>query len=398
VLIRLNTRDELELRTGFPQTAAELYSYDAVIIDDLEAAFFTPDQAMLLQKFVSERGGGFAMLGGAECFQNGGYQRTPVGEMLPVYLDPVEGQRPAESLRLELTREGLFQSWARLRETESQERTRLADMAPFSVLNQVRGVKPGATTVATAAAATGESPAYPAIIVQKFGRGRVAAITIGDLWRWGLHDAEGRKDMDKGWRQFARWLVSEVPAKIELTARPTATHGSSSVELQAQVRDEQFQPLDNASVRLEVERMVPAEQTKHESLHLTAEESTRESGVYLASYVPQTPGGFRARAYVTNSAGVEIGRAAVGWATDPAADEFRSLTPNLPLLEAIAKKTGGQIVRADSLEEFARKLPNRRAPLMEPWTAPAWHTPVLFLFALFCFIAEWGLRRWKGLA
>ena len=94
VLVRLNTRDSSELRGGFPKTAEELYVYQAVILDDVEAEFFTPDQAVLLQKFVSERGGGFLMLGGTESFQEGKYQRTPIGDMLPVYLDHPEQTRP----------------------------------------------------------------------------------------------------------------------------------------------------------------------------------------------------------------------------------------------------------------------------------------------------------------
>ena len=53
VLVRLGTLDEVELRDGFPKTAEELYRYHAIIIDDLEAAFFTPDQLGLLRNFVS---------------------------------------------------------------------------------------------------------------------------------------------------------------------------------------------------------------------------------------------------------------------------------------------------------------------------------------------------------
>jgi hypothetical protein len=33
----------------------------------------------------------------------------------------------------------------------------------------------------------------------------------------------------------------------------------------------------------------------------------------------------------------------------------------------------------------------------ETWTSPLWHQPWMFLFALACFLAEWGLRRVKGL-
>ena len=90
----------------------------------MKPKFFTPDQAALLQRFVSERGGGFIMLGGMESFQQGKYQRTPIGDMLPVYLDLVEQSQAPASLRLDLTREGLLQTWARLRDTESAEKTR----------------------------------------------------------------------------------------------------------------------------------------------------------------------------------------------------------------------------------------------------------------------------------
>ena len=34
---------------------------------------------------------------------------------------------------------------------------------------------------------------------------------------------------------------------------------------------------------------------------------------------------------------------------------------------------------------------------MEAWTYPFWHTPGMFALALACFLAEWGLRRWKGM-
>src|SRR5207245_1671117 len=186
--VRLNAKDEVELRSGFPRTPEDLYGYYAVIVDDLEAEFFAPDQAALLQRFVSERGGGFIMLGGMETFQQGKYQRTPIGDMLPVYLDPVDDTNGPGPLHLELTREGLLQTWARLRDNEAAEKSRLQSMAPFQVLNRVRQVKPGASVIATVSEPDGKP--YPALVVQRFGRGRTAALTVGDIWHWGLHDAD----------------------------------------------------------------------------------------------------------------------------------------------------------------------------------------------------------------
>ena len=85
VFIRLGVEDELELADGFPKDADTLFSYHAVIVDDLEAKFFTAEQMLLLRRFVNQRGGGFMMLGGQESLARGGYDKTPLGEVLPVY-------------------------------------------------------------------------------------------------------------------------------------------------------------------------------------------------------------------------------------------------------------------------------------------------------------------------
>ncbi len=400
VMRPLNTRDKFELQGGFPKTAEELYSYQAVVLDDLEAEFFTADQMALLQKFVSDRGGGLLMLGGAESFQQGKYARTPVGDMLPVYLDQVAESGPPADLHLSLTAEGWVQPWARLRDNESDEKSRLSAMPPFQILNRVRNIKPGASVIATVADARANS--YPALVVQRFGRGRTGALVIGDLWRWGLHDEQSHADMDKAWRQMMRWLVSDVPPWIDFQTEQKAGDPNQALLLQVRARDKKFQPLDNASVAVTVtfvgQTSDSGSTSAPPSIRLNTEPALSEAGLYQTTYVPREAGGYRAEAVLTDAAGVEAGRAEVGWTADPAADEFRSLTPNRALLETIAKKTGGEMIPAGKLDDFAKSLPHRQAPITETWTSPFWHQPAVFLFALACFVAEWGLRRWKGLA
>jgi uncharacterized membrane protein len=401
VLTRLNTRDEFELRNGFPRKPEDLFGYSAVVLDDVEAGFFAPDQAALLQKFVSERGGGLLMLGGMESFREGQYQRTPIGDMLPVYLDRLEEGKPPENLKLDLTREGWLQPWARLRDNESDEHTRLQRMPAFQVFNRTREVKPGASIIATAADQAGNQ--YPALVTQRFGRGRSAALMLGDVWRWGMQSPEARKDMEKSWRQLLRWLVSDVPKRVELTVEPLTEPAPEAVNLQVRVRDEKYLPLDDATVSLQIEPVLPdiakgANSTNLQgSLQLRAEASATEAGLYGATYVPRNNAGYRVTTRVLNMIGAEIGQAEAGWSTDLLGEEFRSLQPNTALLEAIAQRTGGEVIASGSLEAFARGLPNRHAPVMEAWTTPAWHTPALFGFALACLVAEWGLRRWKGM-
>ena len=396
VLVRLNTRDEQELRGGFPHTAEDLYGYRAVILDDVEAAFFTADQASLLQKFVSERGGGLLMLGGAESFRQGQYQHTPIGDLLPVYLDRADLVPAPGNFKLDLAREGWLQAWARLRDNEGDEHARLAGTPPFQVLNPVREVKPGASIVATVTDEHGRT--LPALVTQRFGRGRTAAFTVGDLWRWGMRDPEARHDLEKTWRQLTRWLVADAPDRVDLAVEPQPDQSSGAVQFRVHARAANFEPLDDAAVTVEVQPALDeAAGGVTNVVRLRAEPSLTEPGVYQATYVPRATGGYRATACVTNNAGAEVGRAEAGWSVDLAAGEFRSLQPNTALLEAIARRTGGEVLSPADLPAFVRALPERHAPVMEAWTRPAWHTPLLFAFALACLVAEWGLRRSKGL-
>jgi uncharacterized membrane protein len=396
VLVRLNTKDELELRAGFPRTPEELYGYHAVILDDLEAEFFTRDQAVLLQKFVSERGGGLLMLGGMECFHEGRYLRTPIGDMLPVYLDLEEGgANPPGKVHFQLTREGWLQPWARLRDNEGDERARLDAMPAFEVLNRVRALKPGASVIASVRDEKGGE--HPALAVQRFGRGRTGALMVGDFWRWGMRDPAAREDLERAWRQLVRWLITDVPLRVQATAEPLVADANGAVRLQVRVRDEKFQPVDDAVVTVSVEPVAIAGAVAVAPIRLEAEADPAEPGLYQLTYVPRQDGGFRAVAQVKNHAGAELGRAETGWSSDLAAEEFRSLAPNVAQLETIARKTGGEVVRAEDLDAFVRRLPDLRAPVMETWSHPAWHTPWVFALAVACLLAEWGLRRWRGM-
>ncbi len=399
VLTRLNTRDEFELRGGFPITAAELFKYHAVIFGDIEADFFTHDQMVLLQRFVTERGGGFLMLGGAESFREGGYAGTVVGSMLPVYLNqPGSANLPSE-WKLTLTREGWLQPWTRLRATEGEEQTRLDGAAPLEVLNSVPGIKPGASVLATVSDSDNNN--YPALAVQRLGLGRTAALMIGDMWRGSLRDEISQKDLAKSWRQLVRWLVSDDPSRVSVTPETAAGGDPSRVRFVVTARDEEFKPLDNATVQLTIRPVhlleSPFAEFSTNFLQISADPLPNQPGKYEASYVARDAGAYSVEAVVTQFDGKAGGHALAGWASDPAAEEFRVLKPNRQWLAAIAQKTGGAVLTMAALKDFARRLPERRAPITETWSDPLWHKPVVLLFVIGCFVAEWGVRRWKGL-
>ena len=395
VLLRLGTQDKDELKGGFPKGADELFKYHAIVLDDVEASFFTHEQMSLVQQFVSQRGGGFLMLGGQNSFASGGYQRTPIGELLPACLERATAGDEGAAYKLLLTREGWLQPWVRMRTTEQEEQQRLAEMPPFKTLSPIQAIKPGATVLAQVQSE--DSAARPALVVQPFGRGRAAALAIGDFWRWnmlrkGVEDEKEppESDLEKAWRQTVRWLVADVPQRVEVE---TGRGGDLAwpVEIIVRVRDEMYEPLDNASVAVSV----ATPDGRH--IELTAEPSDRAAGEYRTSFASRTPGAYRAQVTAKAEDASEIGAREAGWTVETATDELRTLRPNRGFLERIAKETGGEMIAADALDDFVAGLPNRKVPIVEAWTYPLWHQGSMFLFAVGCLVGEWGLRRWKGL-
>ena len=428
VIVRLNTKSPSELRDGFPKAEKDLYDFEAIVMDDIEAKFFTHDQLALIERFVSERGGGLLMLGGQESFQRGGYHRTPIGDLLPVYLDRSSATAQPPRVRLKLTRHGWLQPWVRLRSNEGDEQSRIAEMPEFWTMNRMPNIKPGAWILATAEDESQTS--YPALIAQRFGHGRAAALAIGDLWRWQLRRDEEENDHAKSWRQTLRWLVADVPKRIDVEVEDDLETSDAAIRFKVRLKDEEFKPLENATVKVRIGKPKPldelaklsdeaeaesaesavepikadveetAEDDANESseqLELPLEASLTEPGTYEVVYVPRESGAYRASFAVIDSDGEPVGTAKAGWTSDPGSAEFRSIAANRKLLDKIAEKTEGRVLTASELPKFVAGLSTEEMPISERWTFPIWDHPAVFLLAIGCFIAEWGLRRWKGL-
>ena len=234
------------------------------------------------------------------------------------------------------------------------------------------------------------SASYPALAAQRVGAGRAAALTVGDLWRWEMRQEPGQDDVGKFWRQTVRWLVSDVPAPVQvrLEAHPTQP---GMLTVRAWVRDKTFRPADNATVAVEV---TPPGGT---SGPVQVEPSTSDPGAYEATYTPRGAGMFRAKLKATAADGSALGESESGLVVDLPAEESRSIRPNRGLLEDLARRSGGSMVAAGALDAFVRGLPDKPAPVSDTRTRPLWHSWIVLLLALAGLAAEWALRRSRGL-
>jgi hypothetical protein len=262
---------------------------------------------------------------------------------------------------------------------------------PMHVMNLLDSIKPGATVLMYARASSGEE--YPALISQRFGTGRTLALTVGDMWRWGLRREESQpRDMEKAWRQTVRWLIADVPKRVETEIHELEDDPHAAVDIRVTARDSNYEPLDNALVAVEIKKPDGGTTT------LSAAPSEEEPGVYQARYVPRSTGAYRAEVSVEAADGSDVGTAAAGWTADPARAEFEDLEPRRELFAELAKRTGGEVVDSAALADFVADLPNRKSVVTEPWVYPFWHQWWILCLIAGCLISEWALRRWKGLA
>jgi hypothetical protein len=260
-------------------------------------------------------------------------------------------------------------------------------MPSFRTLNKVGGIKPGAVAVAEA---VNDDAADPAIVTQRFGKGRTAAILLGDLWHWALNRPRMETDdLATFWRQSMRWLVAESPQRAELRVNSEA--GSAAVRLEVAVRDADFEADDDASVEMVVTR------PSGDSTKLSLEPSSELAGVYAAEYWPQENGGYRVTARVIAGQGEPLIARDQGWVTAPEQSEFDRLELNVNGLSQLAAETGGQLIDPEQISQFVANRRRQPVPVTEHWVAPLWHQAWVFAAAIFCLCAEWGLRRWKGL-
>lgn len=388
VMIRIGVKETDELASGFPKTDEELFAFDALILDDIEPEFFSQDQLDMVRRFVSSRGGGLMMLGGQEMFRGRAFADSYLGDLCPVYVSRSDRGAP-DQYTIGLTREGILQPWMRLRKTVAEETKRLRSMPRFNTVNAVGSLKPGAYQLASLAGSDGQERS--AVAVQRFGKGKVGAVTIGDLWRWTMQPTpEHPDDSAQSWRQFTRWLVSDVPRRTDISARPGPDNDDSMV-LRIDAYDESFLPLENPTITVNV--IDP----RGNSLALDAKPIGEIPGAFTVAYYDDAPGQYHATAEVRSEDGELIGTPKTGWTRQIAGREFDTLGVNRPLLERIAKESGGQVIKESDLDLISRRLKSEKVPVMETWDYPLWHRGWVIALALGCLCGEWGIRRLRGL-
>jgi uncharacterized membrane protein len=390
--LRMSVDDSVELSTGFPKTREELFTYRSIILGSVEASFFTVDQLRMLSDFVSVRGGGLLLLGGRRALAEGGYAGTPLAEALPVELGPPAGSDSgATSIAVTPTAAGILHPATQLAPNDSATAALWRQMPPLTSVNELGRPKPGAT-VLLEGRAEGDRRAHPTLTFQRFGRGKAIVFATQDAWLWQMHADVPVEDQrhETFWRQLLRWLVSDVPSRVDVMAIGEGAI-NEGIPLRVVVSDSAYARFNGAAVTADV--VSP----NGESTRLPFEWATDRDGEYTAMMVPGVNGVHTVN--VSAVMGRDTLKSTVGYVrvADPTAEYFGAeMRP--AVLKQFADETHGKFYRTSDVSRLPQDIVYTTSGATEIQRLDLWDMPAIFVLLLGLLGAEWLYRRRRGLA
>lgn len=380
------------LVNGFPSTREALFEYDAVVIANLEAEFFSRAQLELARAFVGERGGGLLVLGG-RSFERRGLIGTAVEEVLPLELNDRHGGALRESGdeggvggrdKVALTAEGERHPIMRFAATSAETRALWASLPPLASNAPVGGPRPGASVLATLAGANGVTPL---IAVQRYARGRSMIFAGEASWQWRMMTAASDHRYETFWQQALRWLSAEAPERVTIDGPADAEPGEA-VNIVVEARDRGFAVVPGANVAATVTSL--SGDVTPLTLRPTA------AGASVASFSPREPGAYRV--HVTAKQGSDALGDIDRWLyVGGGHREMSEPWLNEAFLQRLTRQTGGAYVRADQVDAVIGRLLESTPAHLAPVRRDLWHEPWMFGIVVTVLAAEWGLRRLWGL-
>ncbi len=389
------------LAGGFPASMEALYGYKAVILGDIEASAFSLEQLEMLEAFVRKRGGGFMMLGGLNSFAEGDYFNTAVADMLPLTIDP--GRRvvvppefgnpdatPAEQgFKFVPTAVGLESPILKLSSDTDANFSLWNEMPGLTSINFLGRVKPGAAILAEKTE-DDFGATEPLLAVQRYGKGRSAALSTASTWRWQMHMPYEDRRHERFWRQMIRWLVASAPDPVAVDIGNVRIAPGDEVPISVDVYDSLYNPIGGATVRAYITDPFGGFQ------EVPLQEDLSEEGAYLAAFVPEELGVYRLDVEAETATGSLYSKP-LSFLTQPSGREYRDATLKSSFLGRLADASGGAYYASSDVAAIPANLRSRRTSTSIYRSEYLWDMPVLWLLVLALLSAEWVYRRRKGL-
>jgi hypothetical protein len=390
-----NAEQDASSLPAFPLRREDLFAYDVVILGDVNPALLNATAMQNLADFVDQpaKGGSLILIAGPS-YMPAAFRDTPLARLLPFAVDRV--RYPAETITegfvVQPTDLGLASPAMQLGDTPEETARIWQNLPPLYWLLEVPELKPGVRVLAEHPTRTGpDGRRLPVFLFQYVGAGKVLFHASDETWRWRYR--VGDVYFARYWIQTIRYLCRSKlgdagHSAILATDRREYPQGES-VRLRVRFADERLAPAEDDGVTVVVEQT--GRKTQRMSLHRAA----AARGVFEG--VLDRPAAGSYHAWITAPA-LPGQSPAVDFTVVPPPGEFAQVRMDAAAMRSAAEISGGRFYTFDTADRLLDDLPpGRQVPIESLPPRPLWNRwPVLALF-LGLLIAEWILRKRRGM-
>jgi hypothetical protein len=370
----------------FPDSAAELKSYDLIIFGKNAEHFVNDDRAAHLRAFVKDQGG--AVL----------FARSKP------YTGKVPGLEALEPVSWATGLSGEFQ----MKPSADGQTAGLfgqalpaPDSAIWDALPKLKDahlidiVKPFTRVLAHGSTSANASGQFPLLMVRRYGQGVTGLVNADGLWKWDFYpDARELGNMyQEYWIQLIYWMLSYsefLPGQdysLNLSSTSVQPGTPISISMAYRGKDQPKPP------SLEISSSV-----LDQPLLLSPGDIPTGDGTlkWSASFTPEKPGSYTLRLITETEQSLPEASLSV----EEPPSEMDELSADPAFLDRFTQATGGRLLEAGSLASFLKETIRQEAPEARNrgvfWESSwmRWFIPPLLIALL---TAEWFLRRRNGL-
>lgn len=372
---------------SFPASEDVLKEYDIVILGDVPRSLLSDTELQWLERFVSKSGGGLLFLDGMR-HSLAGYSESPLAAVLPVTFPRTLDTSAIPLLeRLEPSRHSRTMAALALERTEHDTSAAWRSLAPPRNFTRC-DILPGSETLLEGVHGAGR---VPALVLRRYGAGRVLYQAFDESWRW-RNEIAG-KYQERYWNQLVQYLAqtpfpSEAATFVISTDALTYSPGSRA-EIRVRLRDS----AKEASPKDAVKAVLWREDKRVASFPIVSESG--ESGILRGYTGALEAGGYEVSIENLAASGTEM-RARFE-VRQPTNSELSNLALNEEMLQMMSANSHGTYFREEYISELLSTLtPLQTGRVVESET-PLWQSGWWFSVVMLLLTCEWALRKRIGL-
>jgi len=237
----------------------------------------------------------------------------------------------------------------------------------------------------------------PLLLARNVAQKKSFAVTGYGAWRWRLlagASTETEKFFDSWISSVVRWLVTREESKL-LRVDPSKEIFSQGepVDFLGQAYDANYQPLENADIRVEIISLTSRQ--RYETIL-----QPLDNGRYEGTIEALAEGDYSFSA-TSNVSGVETGKTQGRFSVGEQSIEFADTKMNKPLLQQISALSGGEYADPAQFNRLINDITGNASMKLEEQTTTSefelWNLPALLSVVVALFGTEWFIRKRSGM-